>query len=178
MVKKTAKKYLSLLLILATGLAILVIGRSEQTTDQELAIQVIEELRAWETINLSEIQEPVIIEQEPEIIEQAPERKVIIARVTAYAPFDNKSGICADENPSVTSVGYRPGSEYVAVDPKRIPYGTKLMIPDYGEVIAGDTGGALRAYDGSAIDVFMDTYAEAMAWGVQYLEVEILESEE
>lgn len=99
--------------------------------------------------------------------------RVITARVTAYAPFDNKSGMCADSDPSVTSIGLKPGKEYIAVDPKKIPYGTKVIIPGYGEVEAGDTGGALRAYDGVAIDVFMDTYEEAIQWGVQYLEVEV-----
>jgi 3D (Asp-Asp-Asp) domain-containing protein len=111
---------------------------------------------------------------EPEVPE-IPERIRILARVTAYAPFDNKSGICADEDPSVTSIGHRPGPLYVAVDPKRIPYGTKLRIPGYGDVIAGDTGGKIRQYEGIAIDVFMNTYKETVIWGVQYLEIEIIE---
>lgn len=106
------------------------------------------------------------------------ENKAIYVRVTAYAPFDNQSGICADSDPTNTSIMLKPGPEYVAVDPKKIPYGTKLLIPGYGEVTAGDTGAALRNYDGYAIDVYFDTYEEAMAWGVKYLEVEIIESED
>jgi 3D (Asp-Asp-Asp) domain-containing protein len=105
------------------------------------------------------------------------DRKVIYARVTAYAPLDNQSGICADSDPTNTSIMLKPGPEYVAVDPKKIPYGTKLMIPGYGEVAAGDTGAALRNYEGYAIDVYFDKYEDAKAWGVQYLEVEIIESE-
>ena len=38
-----------------------------------------------------------------------------------------------------------------------------------------DTGGALRSYEGVAIDVYFDSYEEAMEWGVQYLEIEIPE---
>jgi len=106
-----------------------------------------------------------------------PEKEKVIARVTAYAPFDNRSGMCNDGNPNVTSRGYRPSRAYAAVDPEKIAYDTKLNIPGYGEVIAGDTGGALRSYEGIAIDVFMDTYEEAIAWGVQYLEIEIMEGE-
>ena len=102
-------------------------------------------------------------------------RQIIIARVTAYAPFDNQSGICADENPNSTSTGKVPGPSYAAADPSRLPYGTKLNIPGYGVVEIQDTGGALRNYEGIAVDIFKSSYSEAMQWGVQYLEVEILE---
>jgi 3D (Asp-Asp-Asp) domain-containing protein len=103
-----------------------------------------------------------------------PEQIFINARVTAYAPFDNKSGICADENPNSTSTGKVPGPSYAAADPSRLPYGTKLNIPGYGIVEIQDTGGALRNYEGIAVDLYFETYEEAMQWGVQYLEVEIL----
>ena len=106
---------------------------------------------------------------------EAPEPIIILARVTAYAPFDNKSGICNDGDPSNTSTGKFPGPEYAAADPARLPYGTRLEIPGYGTVEVQDTGGALRSYEGIAIDVYFDTYDEAMEWGVQYLEVEVLE---
>ena len=104
-----------------------------------------------------------------------PEQNFITARVTAYAPFDNKSGICNDGDPNSTSTGKRPGPEYAAADPERLPYGTKLNIPGYGIVEIQDTGGALRNYEGIAVDLYFETYEEAMQWGVQYLEVEILE---
>lgn len=97
----------------------------------------------------------------------------ITAKITAYAPFDNQSGICADENPNVTSIGHIPSAQYVAISPDKIPYGTKMYIPNYGFVEAGDTGGALRLYDGYAIDVFFNTYKEAIEWGKQYLKVKI-----
>ena len=110
--------------------------------------------------------------QEPE-----PEKKAttVLARVTAYAPFDNKSGICNDGDPTNTSTGRSPGREYAAADPQKLPYGTKLEIPGYGTVEIQDTGGALRSYEGIAIDVYFDSYEEAMEWGVQYLEIEIPE---
>lgn len=101
---------------------------------------------------------------------------VVTARVTAYAPFDNQSGLCADGTPSTTSVGHLPSSAFIAVDPSLIPYGTKVYIPGYGLTTAGDTGGALRSYNGYAIDVFMDTYEEAMDFGIQYLEVRIYDN--
>lgn len=103
-----------------------------------------------------------------------PEYETIEMRVTAYAPFDNQSGICSDGNPNSTSTGTVPQQGTIAVNPKLIPYGTELYIEGYGYGVAEDTGGALRKYDGYAIDIYMDSYEEAMAWGVQYIEVQIL----
>lgn len=103
-----------------------------------------------------------------------PKEITIQARVTAYAPLDNVSGICAEGDPTVTATGTRSRRGVAAVDPRKIAYGTRLFIPGYGEAIAEDTGGAMRSYDGYAIDVLMETYQEAIEWGVQYLEVTIL----
>ena len=102
--------------------------------------------------------------------------RTIFARVTAHAPHDNKSGICA-ENPAkpVTSRGLEPGYRYAAADPEKIPYGTKLIVPGYGIVEVQDTGGALRESEAYAIDVYFPTYEEAIMWGVQYLEVEVID---
>ena len=107
--------------------------------------------------------------------DDGPEPVFITARVTAYAPFDNQSGICADENPNSTSTGKVPGPQYAAADPSRLPYGTKLNIPGYGIVEIQDTGGALRNdKENIRIDVFMYDYESAIIFGVQWLEVEIL----
>jgi 3D (Asp-Asp-Asp) domain-containing protein len=97
----------------------------------------------------------------------------IEAKVTAYAPFDNVSGICAATDHPVTSLGYKPSKRYIAVDPKKIPYGSSVFIPGYGYATAGDTGGALRSYDGYAIDVYMDKHKDAINWGVKHLKVEV-----
>ncbi len=119
---------------------------------------------------IEEVEKEVRKEIEKEKIEENA-LSTFTARVTAYAPHDNKSGICADENPKVTSTGIEPRVGIVAVDPTKIPYGTKLNIPGYGMAEAQDTGGALRQYDGIALDVVMESYEEAIEWGVQYLEV-------
>jgi 3D (Asp-Asp-Asp) domain-containing protein len=103
-------------------------------------------------------------------LEQIPKGLTIKAKVTAYAPNDNKSGICNDGD-ILTSTGKIASRGMVAVDPKKIPYGTKLYIPGYGIAEAQDTGGAIRAYDGVQIDIVMDSYEEAIEWGVRYLDV-------
>ena len=94
--------------------------------------------------------------------------------VTAYAPLDNKSGICADGSPSVTSTGTYPERGTVAVNPKVFPYGTEFYIPGYGPGIAEDTGGLIRRST-RKIDVVMDSYEEAMEWGVREVFVVVYE---
>ena len=68
----------------------------------------------------------------------------------------------------------------MAVNPKVIPYGTKLWITSadgkmvYGYAIAADTGGALL--NGRVlVDLFMDTNAECKAFGRRNMNVYILE---
>ena len=119
---------------------------------------------------------PQALTEPREVVEEGKrEPETVTAIVTAYAPADNKSGICADSDPSVTSTGKPPGPEYCAADPDRLPYGTRLEIPGYGTVEVQDTGGALRSdQDNIRIDIWMPTYESAMEWGKQELEVVIL----
>ena len=84
--------------------------------------------------------------------------------VAAYSPMDNLSGICADRSPNVTSTGQTPGIGTIAVNPKVIPYGSKIYVEGYGFGEAEDTGGAIRLRE-NAIEVVMPTYEEAMEWG-------------
>lgn len=96
----------------------------------------------------------------------------IYCKLTAYSPYDNQSGI---EGGGITSTEKTPCKKYCAVDPKKIPYGTILEVPGYGIVEAQDTGSALRKYRDYQVDLYMDTYKEAVDFGVQYKEVRILQ---
>ena len=58
----------------------------------------------------------------------------------------------------------------IAVDPKVIPYGSKVVINGH-IYIAHDTGGAIK---GNRIDVYHDNHQEAKNFGVQYAEVHIV----
>lgn len=61
-----------------------------------------------------------------------------------------------------TSTGTWPKVGTIAVDPKVIPYGTYLYIPDYGIGVARDTGPT-----GKHLDLFFDTYEECIKFGRQ-----------
>jgi len=115
--------------------------------------------------------EVVIPETKENALEE--EYEVVMARVTAYAPFDNKSGMCNNGDPTNTATMTYPKWGTLAVDPSKIPYGTKVYVPGYGYGIAEDTGGLIRSYEGIAIDLFMDTSEEIKEWGVKYIEVRV-----
>ncbi|MGJ0846537.1 3D domain-containing protein [Tissierella praeacuta] len=97
--------------------------------------------------------------------------------VTAYAPYDNKSGICNDGDPSRTSTGTKPDWGTVAVNPKRFPYGTEFYIEGYGYGKGLDTGGAMRK-NSRKIDLFFMKHSDAMKWGVKEMDVIIFEDED
>ena len=89
-------------------------------------------------------------------------------RATAYTYTGNN---CA------TGVAPKPG--YIAVNPKVIPYGTKLYIksPDgkiiYGYAVAADTGGFIKKHP-TGIDLFLTSESACQSFGVRQMEVYIL----
>lgn len=93
-------------------------------------------------------------------------------RVTAYCPCKkccgpNAKGITASGKPVTTN-----GGKFVAAD-RSVPFGTMISIPGYADgapVPVLDRGGAIK---GNRLDVFFPTHAEALRWGVKYLDVEI-----
>ena len=100
-------------------------------------------------------------------------KKMYTGLATAYT---NEGGILSEW----TASGMRAQVGVVAVDPKKIPYGTKLYItsPDgsyvYGYAIAGDTGNRTR--QGILIaDLFMNTVAECYQHGKRTMNVYVLE---
>ena len=68
----------------------------------------------------------------------------------------------------------------VAVDPRKIPYGTRLYIVssdgryNYGYAIAADTGGALRS-GRVLVDLFYNTERECVNFGRRQVKVYILD---
>lgn len=87
---------------------------------------------------------------------------------TAYTHTGHK---CA------TGVAPQPG--YIAVDPKKIPYGTKMYIVSadgryvYGYAIAADTGGFIHM--NRDLDLFFDTEGECVRFGVRSVNVYFLD---
>jgi len=97
--------------------------------------------------------------------------QTLTMRVTAYCPCEKCCGPYAD---GITASGHKiqPGDVFVAAD-RRFPFGTEMIIPGYNNdqpVKVLDRGGAIH---GNRLDVFFHTHAEALQWGVRYLDVRI-----
>lgn len=59
----------------------------------------------------------------------------------------------------------------IAVDPRRIPLGSRVCIAELkGCRIAEDVGGAIQ---GDRIDLYMEEVADALKWGVRQVRVEV-----
>ena len=87
--------------------------------------------------------------------------KEMKVRATAYA------------NDPITATGKKPRPYHtLAVDPKVIPYGTRIYIPEFNKVfIAEDCGGAIK---GNRIDIYMNNEYECRQWGVRNITIIIL----
>ena len=87
--------------------------------------------------------------------------KEMKVRATAYA------------NDPITATGKKPRPYHtLAVDPKVIPYGTRVYIPEFNKVfIAEDCGGAIK---GNRIDIYMNNEYECRQWGVRNITIIIL----
>lgn len=106
----------------------------------------------------------------PEVVNGVPSSytAVYTGRATGYS---------ASRGRGASGLGLGYGT--VAVNPNLIPYGTKLYITStdgkfvYGYAIATDTGGALL--NGSClVDLFYETYSEALMNGVQQVNVYVV----
>ena len=117
-----------------------------------------------------------ILEKDTTILqEENEELRTIRAKLTQYSPLDNQDGQQAEGNPNKTSRGFQVGKGIAASDPKKIPYGTILEVPDYGTVEIQDTGGALRSNNKEiCVDLFTDNYRDAMKFGIQRKDIKIL----
>lgn len=83
----------------------------------------------------------------------------IVAKATAYTHTGHNC-----------STGVAPMPGYIAVDPREIPYGTRMYIVSadgryvYGYAIAADTGGFIHNST-TGVDLFFDTRGECISFG-------------
>lgn len=95
-------------------------------------------------------------------------------RITKMAGRPMQVGATAYYGDTITSTGTRPiVGKTIAVDPKVIPYGTKVYIPEFNKVfIAEDCGSAIK---GNRIDIFMQDYKTCINWGFKQITIYIIE---
>ena len=87
-------------------------------------------------------------------------------KVTAYCSCAK----CCGKTNGITSSGKKATAGHTVAAPAKFAIGTKLSIN--GKVYTvEDRGGAIT---GNKIDIYMNSHAEALAWGVKYLKVEVV----
>lgn len=91
---------------------------------------------------------------------------VKVYKVTAYCPC---SKCCGSHANGITASGTKATAGRTIAAPSNFTFGTKLVI-NGKEYIVEDRGGAIK---GNRIDMYVDTHAQALAWGVKYLPVEV-----
>ena len=126
---------------------------------------------------LSGISGKINIEKVPENVSaKVPEKEKVYIAQTQYLEVEKKiewfyfvaTGYSADDatqgTGQKTATGMNVTEGIIAVDPKIIPYGTKIEIKDKGYFIAEDCGAKIK---GNRIDIYFDSKAEAKEFGKQ-----------
>lgn len=89
----------------------------------------------------------------------------LLVVATAYSPGDPSQGTGWQ-----TSTGRSARLPGVAVDPKVIPYGSRVHVPGVGWLLADDCGGAIK---GARIDIRMQNKADCIKWGRRTVSVTV-----
>jgi len=109
---------------------------------------------------------------EPEIYTEPKSNKTYMGqyKITFYC-IENYPHICNNGDSTYTAtMTYPTPGRTIAVDPKVIPYKSKVEI-DGHTYIAEDCGGAIK---GNRIDIVVATHDEALRKGIQYKEVYLI----
>ena len=103
--------------------------------------------------------------------------RTITVKVTGYCPCSYCCGEWAHLNPGITASGTVAKYGTIAA-PSSIPFGTKMKIEGYGDMIftVEDTGSAVVYDDGIyVIDMWMPTHEQAYAVGNSIVQATILD---
>ena len=87
-------------------------------------------------------------------------------KVTAYCACVK----CCGKTNGITASGTKATANRTVAAPSSFAFGTKIVMNGKTYVVE-DRGGAIQ---GNRIDLYMNSHSEALAWGVRYLDVEIL----
>ncbi len=88
-----------------------------------------------------------------------------IYKITAYCPCAK----CCGKTNGITAMGTHATAGRTVAASSKFSFGTKLNINGHTYTVE-DRGGAIK---GNKIDIFVNSHAEALAWGVRYLPVSV-----
>lgn len=90
-----------------------------------------------------------------------------IYKITAYCPCAK----CCGKTTGITAMGTKATAGRTIAASSKFAFGTKLNINGHTYTVE-DRGGAIK---GNKIDIFVNSHAEALAWGVRYLPVSVVQ---
>ena len=90
-----------------------------------------------------------------------------IFKVTAYCSCSK----CCGKQTGITASGTRATAGRTIAASGQYSFGTKLLINGNVYTVE-DRGGAIK---GNKIDIYMDSHSQALAWGVKYLPVQVVQ---
>lgn len=135
---------------------VIVKGTKKRPMKYVYGTRVFSEIEPPFTIELDEANRPVKYE------------KIITGKATAY---------CGG---GITATGQKAMPGRIAVNPRQIPYGTKMYVVSsdgkyvYGYCVASDTGGFVKKRSAIA-DLYMHSYDDCMQFGRRNVDIYILE---
>ena len=143
--------------LLAAQNAVKTVGTRRVSVTTSASVSAISQLNPSSPVELDENGNPVSY------------KKHVTVQATAYTYTGHN---CA------TGVAPKPG--YIAVNPKVIPYGTKMYIKSsdgkyvYGYAVAADTGGFVKTHP-TNVDLFFPTVSSMNTFGRRNVEIYILD---
>ena len=138
-----------------------IIEKVEEVTEpvtEEPTEEIAEEVTEVATENVEKPTEPKKEETKPKYVSLGE------FKLTAYCDCMK----CCNKTDGITASGTKATQgRTIAVDPKKIPYGTKIII-NGNTYVAEDCGGSIK---GNRIDIFFYDHQDAWNFGIQYAEV-------
>lgn len=132
--------------------------------DEEIEKIKLSEIIIKEPVNkIVQIQKNVTTSRSGSTISTNGETKIF--KVTAYCACSK----CCGKQTGITASGTRATAGRTIAASGQFAFGTRLII-NGKEYTVEDRGGAIQ---GNRIDIYMNSHAEALAWGVKYLPVQV-----
>ena len=123
--------------------------------------------------DMVEVAEPISVTETTTVVETTtetttePQTETMLVDATAYCSCVK----CCGKSDGITASGVKAkANRTIAVDKRIIPLGTKVLI-NGRQYVAEDTGGAIK---GNRIDIYFDSHEQALKWGRQQIEIEVL----
>lgn len=152
-----AEKCLMYILFILTGVSLLLMSHSLRRLEARIAALESREPVTASAVGVSR-REALRLSETPDI---PAERRTAVFTAYAYCACEKCCGKWAEYGLTASGTVPQQGRT-VAVDPDVIPLGSELWIDGEGPFVAEDTGSGIN---GSTIDVYHDSHADALEWG-------------